>query len=125
MSATHLRGVPAIAAAVAGLLIWALHFGLVYAANAIACARGLAGAAWFGLPALTLVVLGITALALAAVGMIAWRAWRSLDGGLAGEEGEDMPRFTAWLAVGAALLAGLAILWEGVVPVLMLSHPCA
>jgi len=44
---------------------------------------------------------------------------------MAGEEGDDTGRFTAWLAAGSALLAGLAILWEGTLPVLLLPHPCA
>jgi len=52
---------------VAGLLVWVLHFGLVYAASAIACARGSAGADVSDLPAVTLLVLGMTALALLAV----------------------------------------------------------
>jgi hypothetical protein len=125
MGAARRQGLPALIGALAGLLIWALHFGLVYAANAVACERDLVGARIAGLPLLSVVVLGATALALAAVGVIGWRASRRLEGSLAGEEGEDMPRFAAWLEASAALLAALAILWEGLVPVLMLSHPCA
>ena len=122
-TATRVGGVPALLAALAGLLIWALHFTLVYAANAIACERELAGARLFGLPALPSVVLGVTALALAALGVFACRAWRRLDG-VAVQEQEDMPRFTAALSFGASLLAALAILWEGLVPVLLLPRPC-
>jgi hypothetical protein len=125
MGAARRQGLPALIGALAGLLIWALHFALVYAANAVACERDLVGARIAGLPLLSVVVLGATALALAAVGVIGWRASRRLEGSLAGEEGEDMPRFAAWLEASAALLAALAILWEGLVPVLMLSHPCA
>ena len=34
--------------ALAGLLIWAFHFGAIYAFQALACARGFAGARWRG-----------------------------------------------------------------------------
>ncbi|MFO1039656.1 MAG: hypothetical protein U1E45_22660 [Geminicoccaceae bacterium] len=122
--AVPLPGVPAIIGAVAGLLVWALHFGLVYVANAVACERGLAGLRLAGLPALMMVVLGLTALALAAVAVIVWWARGRLEGGLVGERDDDARDFTPWLAAVTALFAALAIFWQGVFPVLILSDPC-
>lgn len=114
----RVRGFAPIPAAVAGMIIWAAHFFVVYATNAVACARGLEGAELFGWPLVPALVLGATALALAAVGVVGFRAWRRLGFALSGQEGEDDPQFLVWLTVAVALLAALAILWAGV-PVLI------
>jgi hypothetical protein len=119
----RVRGFSPIAAAIAGLVVWAVHFGVVYGANAVACERGLEGRALLGHPLVPAVVLGATALALAAVALVGLRAWRRLEHGLAGEEGEDEPRFLVWLTAATALLSALAILWEGL-PALFV-RPCA
>lgn len=118
----RIRGFSPIAGAVAGLVVWAVHFGVVYGASAIACERGLAGRTLLGQPLVPALVLGATALALAAVALVGLRAWRRLEHGLAGQEGEDEPRFMVWLAAAIALLAALAIVWEGL-PVLLI-RPC-
>ncbi len=113
-------GMLPIAGAVASLAVWAAHFGFVYAAAAIACERGLAGSSLLGLPLVPLLVLGATVLALAAVALAGWHAGRRLEDGLAGQGGEGHRSFLAWLAVATALLAALAILWEGL-PVLLVG----
>jgi hypothetical protein len=118
----EVRGFLPILGAAAGMLVWAAHFGLVYAANAVACARGFAGRALLGLPLVPVLVMGATALALTAVGWIAWRARRRLYADLSGEDGEDDPQFTVWLTYAVALVSALAILWEGI-PVFIV-HPC-
>jgi hypothetical protein len=122
-SKLEVRGFWPILWAVAGMLVWAVHFGVVYAATAVACARGHSGRDLLGLPLVPAMVLGATALALAAIGSIAWRARRRLDGDLSGEDGEDDPRFTLWLTYAIALVSALAIVWEAV-PVLIVN-PCA
>lgn len=116
------RGFAPITASLGALLVWAAHFGAVYVANAIACERGLARLAVAGLPLVPVAVLGLTALALGAVALIGLRARRRLEHGLAGQEGEDAPRFLPWFTLATALLAGLAILWEAV-PALIVE-PC-
>jgi hypothetical protein len=60
---------------VAGLLVWAAHFAAIYAINALACARGLAGGTLAGLPAVPAAVTIATLVALAALVAIAWAAW--------------------------------------------------
>ncbi|MBL6455270.1 hypothetical protein JMJ55_08050 [Belnapia sp. T6] len=114
----QVAGFSPIPAALAGLIVWAAHFGLIYGANAVACARGLAGGRWLGLPLVPALVLGLTALALLAVAVIGLRAWQRLEGGLSGQEGENEPRFMVWLTLAIALLSALAILWEAL-PVLL------
>jgi hypothetical protein len=118
----RLAGMSPLLGAVAGMLAWALHFTVAYGVTALACARGLADRTVLGLPLVTALVAGATALALAATAVVAARAARRLQGGLSGEAGEDDPRFTAWLGAAVALLAALAILWQ-TVPALVL-RPC-
>jgi hypothetical protein len=120
--AARLAGIVPLLGAVAGMVAWALHFTVAYAATAIACARGLADRTLLGLPLVPVLVVGATVLALAAIAAVAARAARRLQGGLSGEAGEDDPRFAAWLSVAVALLAVLAILWQ-TVPALVL-RPC-
>jgi hypothetical protein len=118
----RVRGFSPIAGAVAGLLVWAAHFGVVYGANAVACERGLTGRTLLGQPLVPALVLGATAVALAALALVWLRAWRRLEHGLAGQEGEDEPRFLLWLTAAVSLLSALAVLWQGL-PVLFV-RPC-
>jgi hypothetical protein len=43
---------------IGGLLVWAVHFGLVYTFNALACARGFVGLQVFGFGVVPVVVVG-------------------------------------------------------------------
>lgn len=115
-------GFSPIVGAVAAMMVWAAHFLVVYGAQATACARGMAGATLFGQPFVQAMVLGITAISLVAVAIIGFRAWHRLRSGLAGQEGEDEPQFTVWMAAAISLLSALAIIWEAV-PVFILG-PC-
>lgn len=119
-SRTEVEGFAPILAALAGMLVWAIHFGAVYVATAIACARGFAELVVAGLPLIPAMVLGATALALAAVGWIAARAYRRLRSDLSGEDGEDDPQFLIWFTLAVALASALAIVWEGI-PVLIVG----
>lgn len=114
------RGFAPIPAALAGMIIWAVHFLVVYVATAIVCARGLADRTLLGWPLAPALVLGATALALLAVGVVGLRAYRRLAHGFAGQDGEDDPQFTVWLTLAVALLAGISILWAAV-PSLIVS----
>lgn len=119
----RVAGFPAVLEALAALIVWALHFTVVYAVNAYVCARGLAEARLFGLPASPALATAATALALLAVAVVYLRAARRLPRGPAAREGEDEPRFLAWFTAAAALLSGAAILLEWV-PALVIP-PCA
>lgn len=116
-------GFSPILGAISAMLVWAAHFLIVYGAQATACARGGAGATLFGQPLVPALVLGLTLLSLLVVAIIGLRAWRRLRSGLSGQEGEDEPQFTVWMAAAISLLAALAIVWEAA-PVLIL-RPCA
>ena len=75
-----------------GVVLWALHFTLIYGFTALACARGFgASAPWF--------VGGATVVAAAAaIAIIATHL---------------SPEFTRWLTAAVAGIALLAIAWEG------------
>ena len=92
--------------------VWAVHFGTIYAFAALACARHFHGAQLLGRDAVTWVVLGATIIALAVIGRVVWRALR------AGSQS-----FEDWLTVSLGALAALAIVWQGIAPVLLLP-PC-
>lgn len=96
-----------------GLVVWAAHFGVSYAANALACARGFADARLLGQPLVPAVIMGLTAVALLALGLVIRASLSGLEGSLE-EGGEAEPRFTRWLAATAAALAALAVLFQAV-----------
>jgi hypothetical protein len=76
----------------AGVVVWALHFTIVYGFTALACARGFGGAAPWTVGAATLVAAAL------AVALIVTNL---------GSE------FTRWMTAALAAAALLAILWEG------------
>lgn len=77
----------------AGIVVWALHFGAVYASTALACARGLPQAAP---PAVAIA----TALAVVALLPIVVAGWR--------RRADFEPAFSASMAAFALI----AVLWE-------------
>jgi hypothetical protein len=86
----------------AGPLLWLAHFSALYGFNAIACARGFAGAVpW--------VVAGATLVLALAAGFLVLR--------------KPKDEFVDWLTSALAALSLLAILWQAL-PTLMVS-PCA
>jgi hypothetical protein len=112
-------GIARIFGAVAGLIVWAVHFGAIYAITAYACARGLQATRVLGLGLIPAGVLGATALALVAAGIVlATTARRLRSAGAAGTGREEHARFLLWFTAGTTLLAMIAILYEGV-PTLM------
>lgn len=104
-----------------GLAIWAAHFGTVYATNAVACARGLAGTTLLGLPFVPVAVTALTLLALVGLAWVMRSALVGLDPPL-DEGGEAEPRFTRWFALATAALAALAVFFQGI-PALVVP-PC-
>ena len=94
------------------VMVWALHFGSIYALAALACARGFNGAHLFGMDAVTWIVLGATIVALAVITRVAIPALRA-----------GLQPFENWLTASLAALAALAIVWQGIAPVLLLP-PC-
>jgi hypothetical protein len=83
----------------AGALVWAAHFMAGYGAMTLVCARGLSTLQWAGIGIVAWTMTVLTALALLALGAIAWSHVRRTG-------------FTDRLAVGVAALAALAIVWE-------------
>lgn len=86
-----------------GVIVWALHFTVIYGYTALACARGFAGAApW---------VVGAASVLAALVALVI--ILKNLD-----------REFTRWISAAIAAAAFIAILWEGLMP-LLVRHPCA
>ena len=103
-------------AVLAGLLIWAAHFTVIYGFTGLACARGLANQQVLGFGLIDVVVVGATILALLAAAAVLMRALRFAN---ASEQAESVP-FLRWTAAMSAALAMIAILWEGL-PALLIS----
>ena len=104
-------------------LIWGIYFGLVYAVNGIACAKGMGGSLVGGMPMVNAILLGSTAVTLVLlVGLatLAWMRFRPVrDAG--GHLHSDDPalsalarrRFVALNGLLQALLAIVATIYIG------------
>jgi hypothetical protein len=121
---TLTRFIGELANMVAGLLVWAAHFAVVYSVHAVSCARGLNH--WtvlgFGLVPFTITV--ATALALAgslAVLAIALRDLRDMRD--AHSAVQDSQRFLIYTSATVAGFSILAIVWVAL-PALFIE-PCA
>ena len=95
-----------------GVIIWAVHFAMVYGFTALACALGLGETRWPWM-SLTVIIVAATAIALGATLVFVVGAVRA---GLAS--------FENWMTAGVGAFAALAIVWEGLVPVFMVP-PCS
>ena len=94
-----------------GLLVWAGHFGALYAMHALACERGLADARLLGLPLMPAAGLAVTLAALLVLVLLARPALAAFRHD-AMEGGEEEGRFRHWLTVASAGAAGVAILFQ-------------
>ena len=103
----------------AGFLVWAAHFGALYAVHAHACERDMAGRSLLGLPWVAVLVVGATVISLAVLAMLFRLTWPGRGSGGATEAGEGEPDFTRWFGASACALAGFAVLFEAV-PALVL-----
>ena len=99
----------------AGLLIWAAHFLVIYGVTGLACARRFADMRVLGFGIVEVTVAGATALALLAAGAVGLGALRYA------RRGESVG-FLGWLTATTALLAVVAIAWDGL-PILFMP-PC-
>ena len=88
----------------AGIGVWALHFAVIYAVTAMACARAAPQIVPWSIAVATLLALGL-ALAIVVAGY------------------RNRSDFIDWLAAGVAALAMLAIVWEAAA--LAWLPPCA
>ena len=77
----------------AGIGVWALHFAVVYAVTAIACARSAPHVVPWAIAGATIAALAVAC----AIAVIGYR--KRAD-------------FVDWMAAGVAALAMLAIVWE-------------
>ena len=113
------RFLPVIAHLLAGLIVWAAAFTAAYAVTAVVCARRLGEVAVLGLAMLPLSIGAITVAALAVTAAIAVAAYRRQPEGA--ERGPtDTRGFVHAVALTVALLAIVAIIWNGV-PALFFS----
>jgi hypothetical protein len=78
-----------------GVLVWAVHFGLIYAVVTLACAHGSPGPASAG-------VAGATLVALAANGALILHGYRA------------RATFVGWMTAGLAFASAWAVLYEGI-----------
>ena len=93
-------------------LTWAAHFSLSYGSNALAC-EGRLPAGGFTVPRLVLVGALPALLVLLWIGHHAWRSRARVEG--------HTPHFLAEFALGSALLAALAILWQSLAVLVIAS----
>jgi hypothetical protein len=105
--------------ALAGLLIWSLHFGAIYAFQALACARGFAGREVAGVDIVTAFIAAVTLLALLAAAAVIATGRRSSGPAVELAEHDEFLRRLTILVAG---LSAVAIIWQAL-PVLMMP-PC-
>jgi hypothetical protein len=106
--------------ALAGLLIWALHFGAIYVFQALACARGFAGREVAGADVVTVFIVAATVIALLASAAAIAAGWRTAGANVELAEHDEFLRRLGLLVAG---LSVVAIIWEAL-PVLMMP-PCS
>jgi hypothetical protein len=104
-------------------LLWGIYFGLVYAVNGIACAKGMGGSLVGGMPMVNAVLLGSTAVTLvllAGLALLAWVRFRPVKdagGHLHSEDpglsAQARRRFVALAGLLQALLAIVATIYIG------------
>lgn len=94
----------------AGLIIWAAHFGFVYGFNALACTFGFAGSQLLGVGVVVLAVGLATLLAFGADILVLFRAVAGLR---AMDLAKDSRRFMRYVAGSLAALSAVAVLWQG------------
>lgn len=106
-------------------ILWALYFVLIYSTHGAGCAAGMRqGLADFGPLSLLLGASTLIAVALqAAVGVLAYRAWRRIKHHNKDSDPDSQASFLAYTAFLNAALFFVATIWIGL-PILILE-PCA
>lgn len=108
---------------VAGLLIWSAFFLAAYIFAAIACEVSLAQTELLGGDVLTLGIVALMLLALAliaAVGLMSLRGWMAEAGTTRGEEPGERRRFISFVCLTLCSYALIATLWVAL-PAFLLS----
>ena len=111
--------------AVSSFIVWAAHFGIVYALVGVGCAEGWHRTSLAGINALTMLLIGLTLPALALIGWIGrggWHAYTEAKGYQANRDDRARLRFMGMVTVAVAALAFVATLMTSV-PIAMLP-PC-
>jgi len=99
---------------VAGLLIWAGHFAVVYGVHAVACARGLHERTLFGFGMVPFVITVATVLALLGSLTVLAIALRDLRTLRSHDDATDSQRFLTYTSATIASFSILAIVWVAV-----------
>ena len=120
---TEPRFLPAMFFMLGGFVVWAVHFLLIYGFTGLVCERPDWAAMEFA--GLTLAPLGVAVLTLLMLSVLAVAAKAAgLFGTGSSYGGQVTPSgFPRYLALGSAGLAAVAIIWEGLIPVLLVP-PC-
>jgi hypothetical protein len=116
---TEPRILPAMLFMLSGFVVWAVHFLFIYSFTGWVCERPEWAAMEFaglkfapmGVAVLTLLMLGVLAVAATAAGL--FRTGSSYGGQI------TPSAFPRYLALGSAGLAAVAIIWEGLIPVML------
>jgi hypothetical protein len=114
-----------VLAAFGGPLVWATQFGVVYATNATACARGFANTMLLGLHISLVTTLAATVIAGAAI-VLLWLAGEAAHRSVMASQSDNDPSSDELLHFLSRWLNGvslLAVLWTAV-PALIVD-PCA
>lgn len=104
------------------LVVWALHFVVVYSLQGLACARALWREPVAGLEMMTWVLWALTALALAVIALLgtnALRAWRSARAQTDGRSETTRLRFFTALSALVAVIAAIGVVFTAL-PVALL-----
>jgi hypothetical protein len=91
-----------------GVLIWATHFGIVYIATALVCARGFQNSSWLGIGILAWMIAIATVMAIGGILIVLVPTWRDL---YRSSSWSATPAFIDWMTVAFGALALLAIVW--------------
>jgi hypothetical protein len=120
---TLTRFIGELANTVAGMMVWAVHFAVVYSVHALACARGLQDTTVLGFGIVPFTIAAATVLALAASVAVLLFALRDLRNLREHDDASDSQRFLSYTSATVAGFSMLAIVWVAV-PAAFIP-PCA
>ena len=107
---------------IGGLLVWSLHFTVIYGFTAVACANDFAASRILGMGVVPFVIGAATVLALAATGVVLRRALAGPVPPRSARYADATEHFLQYAAATIAALSLVAIAWNAL-PVLVVG-PC-
>ena len=107
---------------IGGLLVWAVHFTIIYGFTTVACANGFAASRVLGIGLVPFVIGTATLLAWAATGLVLRSALSGPIPPRSARYGESIERFMQYTTATIAVLSFVAIAWNAL-PVLIVT-PC-